>query len=310
VLLRSAVALLSHSCQLDICFGSSGGDTWLNATNWLSYAVHECLWYGEIKFNDRINTIFPYPISLPYSVGDTNYTPCTQDQEHYDHLTIPGNGLKGTIPEEILLLSSLQVLDLNYNELSGTIPTYFGKLSKLQHLSIVSNSLRGVLPTEVYLLTDLVYLALTYNQNLTGTLSPDLEKLSALELLTLDVNKFSGTIPTEIGLLAKLQSLDLTDNKLTSTIPAKLALLTELRFLALPQNNFVGSLPELRMSSDLFGLLLHDNELSGTIPTEFGLLTKLEGKFCHDPSMNWRLSNAAPCNLKMLFVVLPCRFVP
>ena len=53
------------------------------------------------------------------------------------------NSLQGTIPTELGLLTSLQVLYVYDNSLQGTIPTEFGLLTSLQDLILSGNSLQG-----------------------------------------------------------------------------------------------------------------------------------------------------------------------
>lgn len=45
-----------------------------------------------------------------------------------------GNNLIGTIPKELCMLKSLQVLDLGMNHLSGPIPTEIGNLTLLVNM--------------------------------------------------------------------------------------------------------------------------------------------------------------------------------
>ena len=59
--------------------------------------------------------------------------------------------------------------------------------------------------------------------NLTGTIPPELGDLANLTLLTLEENGLSGTIPPELGNLANLETLNLAENGLTGDLPAFLA---------------------------------------------------------------------------------------
>ena len=58
-------------------------------------------------------------------------------------------GLTGTIPNKVSLLTHLTKLHLSGNKLSGTIPFDLGYLTKLRELDISSNELTGTIPTEI-----------------------------------------------------------------------------------------------------------------------------------------------------------------
>ena len=90
------------------------------------------------------------------------------------------------------------------------------------------------------------------NNNLDGSLPPELGQLTGLFRLSLDGNELHGPIPPELGNLAQLTGLHLTRNELTGPIPVELSELT-----------------------NLAQLKLRNNRLSGPIPTELGRLTKL-----------------------------------
>ena len=67
-------------------------------------------------------------------------------------------------------------LDLNYNQLSGTIPAELGNLSSLTELELGGNQLSGTIPVELGNLTRLTTLDLNYNQlsgNSRRTREPD-----------------------------------------------------------------------------------------------------------------------------------------
>jgi hypothetical protein len=51
--------------------------------------------------------------------------------------------LKGTLPEELAILSDLDYLDLSYNNIGGPIPDELAGLTMLQRLSLNSNQLTG-----------------------------------------------------------------------------------------------------------------------------------------------------------------------
>ena len=181
-------------------------------------------------------------------------------------LVLDWNGLTGEIPTRLGSLSNLEILALNSNRLTGEIPTELGKLSDLELLALSSNRLTGEIPTELGSLSNLELLALSSNQ-LTGEIPTELGELSNLEILALDSNRLTGGIPTELGSLSNLNLLSLGENQLTGEIPRELGSLSNLTRLGLGFNYLTGKIPEELVNlSNLDTLSLYDNQLSGCIP--------------------------------------------
>jgi Leucine-rich repeat (LRR) protein len=80
-------------------------------------------------------------------------------------------------------ISTLTVLDLQSNDLTGRLPTEFGTMSSLEQLYLNDNNLLGSIPRELGQISMLQYLHL-HNNALTGTLPTELETLSSLISLT------------------------------------------------------------------------------------------------------------------------------
>jgi Leucine-rich repeat (LRR) protein len=79
-------------------------------------------------------------------------------------------------------LTNLEMLYLNYNELTGTISTKIGDLKSLQQLYLSSNKLTGNIPEELYGLTSLQELDLSGNE-LAGRISTRIGDLKSLQAL-------------------------------------------------------------------------------------------------------------------------------
>ena len=65
------------------------------------------------------------------------------------YLNISGNGLTGTIPENIGSSDSLKYLYLDYNFLSGEIPQSLGNLKNIRRLYLHTNQLSGIIPENI-----------------------------------------------------------------------------------------------------------------------------------------------------------------
>ena len=131
---------------------------------------------------------------------------------------------------------------------------------------------RGVRTNSAGFVTEL----LLPNNNLTGTLPPELGDLPQLRRLVLRANNLSGTLPRELGRLSQLTMLDLSRNSLEGTIPSDLGSLSRLDSLLLRGNELTGPIPrELGNLGSLRRLQLSSNQLSGPVPPELGKLANL-----------------------------------
>ena len=153
---------------------------------------------------------------------------------------------------------------------------------RVVRLSFWENNLSGSIPPDLGQLTNLTRLEIMKN-NLSGSIPADLGQLHNLERLRLYRNNLSGSIPAELGQLQNLKELDLDGNQLTGSIPAELDQLHNLERLELgsnpgqESNQLTGSIPaELGQLQNLVHLGLRYNQLTGSIPAELGKLQNLE----------------------------------
>ncbi|KAJ0806640.1 putative non-specific serine/threonine protein kinase [Helianthus annuus] len=170
--------------------------------------------------------------------------------------------------------SSLEVLDLSKNNLSGQI--FFLcqiKDGSLSFLSLEYNNLSGRLPISIKFLIKLEVLYL-YNNNFSGKLPLSLKNLTKLTFLNLGANKFSGYVPSWIGeKLSMLYVLILTTNNFVGTIPSDLCQLVYLQILDLSMNKLQGAIPSClgnltSMAQDGFSFSqknMHPANLSGGV---------------------------------------------
>ena len=109
------------------------------------------------------------------------------------------NNLNGPIPSEIAALENLDILILEKNRLTGTLPDTLN--AGLNRLRLNLNSLSGTVPST--LSGRLISLDLTGN-TFTGTLDDLVESLPRIKQLELGDNLFSGTIPVSLADLSSI----------------------------------------------------------------------------------------------------------
>ncbi|CAB9512511.1 LRR receptor-like serine threonine-protein kinase [Seminavis robusta] len=184
--------------------------------------------------------------------------------------------LTGTLPTEVGLLTKLTLLNLQGGRLRGTIPTTLGKLSDMTWLFLDRNTFTGEIPTELGLLANLTILELSENR-LNGIPS-ELGMLTNLYSLRLLDCRLAGPIPSEIGQMSRLSQLYLQENDLASSLPTELGTLSKIRTVYFYKNELTGSIPsELARASRLRSLHLDSNMLNGTLPSRFGRIRYLRG---------------------------------
>jgi Leucine-rich repeat (LRR) protein len=144
------------------------------------------------------------PEPTPQQQGD--------DWEPVRKLHFPANNLRGTIPPEISLLTSVSSIDLSRNQLNGDLPLQiFADMSALTSLSLQYNFLTGSLPTQIGL----------WGNKLDGNVGLNLD---------LAHNFLGSTLPKELGQLSNLVTLNLADNRFTGPVSfPNLGALTNLR---------------------------------------------------------------------------------
>lgn len=209
--------------------------------------------------------------------------------------------LRGTLPEELRLLTNLESLSLRYNadiegefpdsirsltnlrllsmehcSLAGTLPDWLNELTMLTSLGLGDNIFSGVIPESFRTMTSLITLGLDDN-----AFVADLSlfgSLTSLRHLYLDSNSIEGKLtPSLLGQWKELRELDLSNNRISGTIPDQLLSHKQLRVVDLHGNRLKGGLPnlELEANGSLQYLALHDNKLSNRIPTSLGFLVAL-----------------------------------
>jgi Leucine Rich Repeat len=208
---------------------------------------------------------------------------------HVDVLYLDSNQLSGSIPPEIGDFSGLRDLSLQYNQLSGSLPPELANLSDLLIFSAIDNQLSGEIPPEMGSFPHLYRLWLSRNE-FSGSIPPELGNLPDMASLWLDGNQLSGGFPPEFGNLIALRSLRLSYNLLTGTLPPQIGDLESLQDMTIYGNHFSGSLPpELGNLQYLYFLGIASNHFSGPIPAEFGAMSRLRNLYLNSNMLSGNL---------------------
>lgn len=173
------------------------------------------------------------------------------------------------LPDAIRYLSSLKKLILRYNQIFN-LPDWISCLSSLEILNLNINNINK-LPESIGSLTSLKELLLWKNELI--KLPDSITSLSSLESLNLRLNQLIS-IPELIGNLSSLKELNLHDNKLT-TIPQSIGHFTLLEKLNLSWNELTDLPDSIGSLSSLKNLDLGRNNLT-KIPSSIGSLSSLE----------------------------------
>ena len=156
-------------------------------------------------------------------------------------INLSSNQLKGSIPDALGKMNSLDSLNFDKNQLEGSIPKSFGNICTLSSLSLSNNRLSGQLVEFINILSgcaknSLEMLDLSLNQ-ITGSL-PDFSTFSSLKEIYVGTNNITGTVPKDIGNLHQLEVFDVSNNSMHGVVTeVHLSNLSNLWFLDLSLNS-------------------------------------------------------------------------
>lgn len=197
-----------------------------------------------------------------------NWYGIKMEGEHVVSINLSNNNLKGKLPasigETLVVKQALKEADTRgENDDKATTRTeeiifIFGNLKELD---LSNNEISGSIPPEIGNLTNLTILNLS-NNNISGSIPPEVGKLENLTNLDLGNNNISGNIPAEVGNLSHLTSLNLGSNDLTGSVPEELGKLKNLQNLTLSGNKLDGLVSSVLQESDMWKNLIEEPDLT------------------------------------------------
>lgn len=306
-----ALALYGQdSLALAALYKSAGGQQWVKyRSNWNAETpMHR--WYGvkteKIDGQRRV-------VSLRLVGMNLNGTMAAElgNLTYLRNLNLCQNpGLVGSIPEQIYGLSNLEVLNLEYTSLVGSLSAQVSNLQKLDSLALRKGYMSdaqirftGVIPGSICSMKKLRYLDLD-NNAFTGVIPENIGQMESLEELKLWCNKLSGSIPESIGNLSKLQVFFGANNALTGEIPESIGNLSSILEISLDNNALTGSIPEaIGRLATIEYLDLGHNNLTGELPKSIAGLKQIGIFRANDNALTGSLPEGI-CNKNPMLVVL------
>ncbi|KAJ6368069.1 hypothetical protein OIU78_000611 [Salix suchowensis] len=244
-------------------------------------------------------------LNVPDSLGWSDPDPCNwnlvvcSDEKRVTRIQIGRQNLQGTLPSNLQNLTQLERLELQYNNISGNLPSLNG-LSSLQVILLSNNKFTSV-PSDFFAgLSSLQSVEIDNNPFSNWVIPESIQSASGLQNFSANSANISGSIPSffgpdafpgltilrlafndlEGGLPAsfsgsQVQSLWLNGQKLSGGINV-IQNMTFLREVWLHSNGFSGPLPDFSGLKDLESLSLRDNSLTGPVPESLVNLESLK----------------------------------
>ncbi|KAL1555496.1 receptor-like protein EIX2 [Salvia divinorum] len=186
--------------------------------------------------------------------------------ESLEILNLEYNQLNGSIPG-LTAFSSLKELYLTGNNFTGSIPLSIGQLPELQVLDLSYNSLEGLVSESHFSKLDkLNTLDLSFNPLLVLDIAPDWSPPFQLKTISLAGCNVGSYFPKWIRTQTNLLSLDVHGANITDEAPRWLwTTLSSLQHIYMSDNQISGTIPNLSTTS-IMHMDLSNNRFSSPIP--------------------------------------------
>ncbi|KAI3760333.1 hypothetical protein L1987_50727 [Smallanthus sonchifolius] len=224
-------------------------------------------WTGVLCFNTTKDDNYLHVrelLLLNLNLSGT-LSPALAQLSYMEILDVMWNQITGSIPKEIGDLKSLILLLLNGNQLTGSLPEEIGYLPNLDRIQIDQNYISGPIPRSFANLTQAMHFHMN-NNSLSGPIPPELSRLPLLVHLLLDNNNLSGPLPPELSEMPRLRILQLDNNHFDGIIPPSYGNMLQLLKLSLRNCTLQGPIPDLSRIPNLAYIDLSNNNLNGSIP--------------------------------------------
>ncbi|KAK4478789.1 hypothetical protein RD792_014288 [Penstemon davidsonii] len=183
---------------------------------------------------------------LDYNNFDTIPSDFFKGLVNLEVMALDNNPINATtgwfLPNDLKGSSQLKNLTLTSCNLDGSLPEFLGNMSSLEVLKLSLNRLSGGIPENFR--GSLLRILWLNGQDMNGSIDV-VSSMESLTSLWLHGNHFSGKIPYNIGDLVSLKDLNLNSNELVGLIPPSLSNMG-LDHLDLNNNHFMGPIPKFK----------------------------------------------------------------
>ncbi|KAL3824262.1 hypothetical protein ACJIZ3_020291 [Penstemon smallii] len=238
-------------------------------------------------------------LNAPSQLGWVDSDPCNwknvqcSRDKRVTRIQIGHQNLQGTLPPNLNKLTSLEVFEVQGNQLTGSLPSFAG-LNSLQSLLLSNNNFTSIPPDFFDGMTSLQDVYLDYNPFNSWTIPDSLKSASTLQMFSATSANISGPLPEFFGAetFSSLTNLHLAFNYLEGPLPSTLSgssiqslwlngqmsssrlngsiavlqNMTQLSVVWFHGNSFSGPLPDFTGLTQLQNLSLRDNGLTGPVP--------------------------------------------
>ncbi|CAB9507942.1 Leucine Rich Repeat [Seminavis robusta] len=235
----------------------TNGHNWFRNDHWLSYDVNECDWFTQAH-NESILHYDKYPV-------------CGENSTLLI-LNLNSNNLQGTLPVVNRFLSRMKTFDIGDNNMHGAVPTGPAGNNEVMEVFIVSNNnFTGQLISGTGFKPFGVRVIKMGKNTLHGYHAPLYHVLTKLEVVNIEGNLFGlfdGKLTEAIGNSKPLREYDMSSNFFGGTIPTRLGELAALETIDVHDNaDMTGQIPsELGELSSLSFLDVTRTNVSGRVP--------------------------------------------
>ena len=200
------------------------------------------------------------------------------------------------IPEELATLDALKTLQIVGSKLKGEIPAFFYDMTTLEVVRLNTNNLTGALSDKLGQLTNLTDLYINGNKQFGGSIPATIGQLKNLVSINIAQTAIGGAIPAELVGCESLKNFMAYSNKLSGEIPDFWDQLPNIGVLQLYGNpDITGPIPaSIGSLKKATGIQLKECNLTGNIPASFGGLEK-----CSNLMLNGnKLSGVVPAEVQ------------
>ncbi|XP_023755604.1 leucine-rich repeat receptor-like protein kinase TDR [Lactuca sativa] len=151
-----------------------------------------------------------------------------------EYLNVSENSFDSTLPENIWKAPSLQIFSASYSKFKGDIPQFKG-CENFYKIEMEGNELSGSIPWDIDHCVKLISLNLQRN-SISGIIPWEISSLPSITEVDLSHNLLTGTIPSVFGNCSTLEGFNVSYNQLTGPVPA-----SGVAFSSLHPSSFAGN---------------------------------------------------------------------